>query len=80
METGDRIGRYVVKGKLASGGMAEVYRAAREGVLGVSREVCIKRMRRELGGPEFVEMFRDEARIASQLRHPNVVGVEDFGE
>lgn len=59
--------------------MAEVFRARRIGINDFSRGVAIKRM---LGGyassSRFQEMFATEARITSQLVHPNIVSVLDF--
>ncbi|MEN9798483.1 MAG: hypothetical protein RL653_2179 [Pseudomonadota bacterium] len=41
---------------------------------------CIKRILPYLASEqEFVQMFLDEARIASQLQHPNIVAVKDLG-
>lgn len=80
MKEGDRFEGYLLKNKLGEGGMAEVFRAERVGEHGVVREVCIKRIRPSFATDSaFVEMFVDEARIASTLRHGNIVAVEDFG-
>ena len=69
----------MIKEPLASGGMADVVHAERRGVHGVAREVCLKRIKPELCTDRaFVEMFIDEARIASTLRHANIVAVEHF--
>jgi serine/threonine protein kinase len=46
MET-TRFGNYVLKEKIASRGMADICRATREGLMGVAREVCIKRIKKE---------------------------------
>jgi tRNA A-37 threonylcarbamoyl transferase component Bud32 len=75
-----RFGNYVLKERITSGGMADVFRASREGVMGISREVCIKMIRSGLADGEITAMFIDEARISTELRHANIVGVEDFGE
>jgi beta-lactam-binding protein with PASTA domain len=70
-------GRYRVLGKIAAGGMGEVYRAL-DAVL--AREVAVKVLHRSLAGdPGFVERFRREARSAASLNHPNVVHVHDWG-
>ncbi len=59
--------------------MAEVFRAQAEGEHGFSRTVALKRMRVGLSdNPEFASMFVNEARLISQLRHPNIVQVLDF--
>jgi len=78
---GDRFDHYVLKEKIASGGMADVFRAERVGAMGVTREVCIKCVRPALcTDAEFVRMFIDEARLSTQLQHANVVAVDHFGQ
>lgn len=80
METGERIESYVLRDKIGEGGMADVFRAERVGAMGISRAVCIKRIRQEhCRDVAFVRMFTDEARISSTLRHGNIVAVEHFG-
>lgn len=73
-------GNYELYRRLAVGGMAEVYLARRRNPRD-DTPVVIKRMRPELASnPEFQSMFLDEARISSQLDHPNIVSVLDYGE
>lgn len=73
-------GQYVLVRKLAEGGMAEIFLAKRLGADGFERNVVIKRMLSNLSGlPDFVEMFRDEARLAARLVHPNVVQIHELG-
>src|SRR5690349_7339368 len=75
------LGRYKLIERLATGGMAEIYRASASASRGVERMVAIKRILPHLAKePEFVEMFIDEARLMSQLSHPKIVQVHDFGE
>lgn len=70
-------GRYHVVGRVASGGMGEVFRA-HDAVL--AREVAIKVLHRSLAADAaFVERFRREARAAAALAHPNIVAVHDWG-
>ena len=70
-------GRYQVIGRIASGGMGEVYRA-HDAVL--DREVALKVLHPQLAGDRgFVDRFRREARAAALLNHPNIVGVYDWG-
>ena len=70
-------GRYEVSGRLGGGGMAEVC-LARDLVL--DRDVALKLLRilfaEDTG---FVERFRQEARNAAGLSHPNIVQVYDRG-
>src|SRR5258706_5643741 len=76
-----RIGKYEIVRRLASGGMAEVLLARVDGADGFSREVVIKRvLPQHHGNSAFLTMFRDEARITSQLYHGNIVQVVEFGE
>ncbi len=72
------IGRYVLHAPIARGGMATIYIARLTGAEGFTRIVAAKRLHPELlDDTEFVAMLLDEARIASRLRHPNVVPVVD---
>jgi serine/threonine protein kinase len=72
------IGRYVVYGEIARGGMATVHYGRMVGEVGFSRTVAIKRLHHHLAkDPEFVTMFLDEARVAARIRHPNVVPTLD---
>jgi serine/threonine-protein kinase len=76
-----KIGRYQLCFELASGGMASVYLARAEGSPGFAKLVALKRIHPHLASEQsYVEMFLDEARIASQITHPNVCSVFDFGE
>jgi eukaryotic-like serine/threonine-protein kinase len=75
-----RLGRYLLHGKIASGGMATVHFGRLVGEGGFSRIVAIKRMASHLAeDAEFRAMFLDEARLASRIRHPNVVSTIDVG-
>jgi len=76
-----RIGRYELCFELASGGMASVYLARIDGVSGFEKLVALKRIHRHLAKEKgYLDMFLDEARIASRITHPNVCSVFDFGE
>jgi serine/threonine-protein kinase len=76
-----RLGSYTTLAELASGGMGTVYLARQAGAGGFERLVVIKRVHRHLlKSREFCDMFRDEARLASLVRHPNVVSVDDVVE
>ena len=77
----EKIGRYQLCFELASGGMARVYLARAEGTPGFQKLVALKRIHPHLAEEkDYVEMFLDEARIASRITHPNVCSVFDFGE
>jgi len=76
-----RLGRYQLLQKLASGGMASVYLARAGGAAGFEKVIALKRIHPHLAGEKnFVDMFLDEARIASRIDHANVCSVFDFGE
>jgi serine/threonine-protein kinase len=76
-----RLGRYRLCFEVAHGGMATVYLARADGPGGFGKLVALKRIHPHLARERaFVDMFLDEARIASLLSHPNVCGVTDFGE
>ena len=71
--------RYRIGPKLGGGGMAEVFLGTVVGAEGFARRVAIKRvLESHSETPAFAAMFIEEARIASQLSHPNVVSVLDF--
>ncbi|MCY1016053.1 protein kinase domain-containing protein [Pyxidicoccus sp. MSG2] len=73
-------GQYVLVRKLAEGGMAEIFLAKLLGADNFERNVVIKRMLPHLSNiPDFVEMFRDEARLAAKLSHPNIVQIQELG-
>ena len=77
----ERIGRYQLCFELASGGMATVYLARADGESGFEKLVALKRIHRHLAKERgYVDMFLDEARIASRITHANVCSVFDFGE
>jgi hypothetical protein len=72
--------KFVLLRPLAMGGMAEILLARINGET-PERLVVLKRMHRQLAADrEHVGMFMDEARLATTLRHPNVVEVYEYGE
>lgn len=78
---GTQIGRFTLLGKLAEGGMAEVFLARQEGPMGFAKTVVIKRILPEHAGDEqFLRMFLDEARLAALINHPHVVSILELGE
>ncbi|MCB0219713.1 MAG: serine/threonine protein kinase [Chrysiogenetes bacterium] len=73
-------GRYRIVKKIASGGMGEIYLASLEREEGFSKQVVIKKLLPSLSrNPAFVSMFNNEARLAAQLSHTNVIQIFDFG-
>jgi len=73
-------GKYLLMRRIGRGGMAEIFRALQLGGQGVTRQVAIKRMLANLGqDPHFVDMFINEAKLASLLDHANIVRIYEFG-
>lgn len=63
------------------GGMGKVWRAMVRGAEGFLRPVAVKRILSNFGhNNEFVQMFIEEARVGTQLIHPNIVQIHDFGK
>src|SRR5438876_1119538 len=61
--------------------MAEVFLAAQTGLEGFEKRLAIKRIRPHLSTEEaFVKMFLNEAKLAAQLQHPNIVQIFDLGK
>jgi serine/threonine-protein kinase len=78
---GEHVDRYEVLTELSHGGMAALYVGRRTSVGGFDKLVALKLLLPHLSTDRrFVEMFLDEARIASAIQHPNVVHVYDVGE
>src|SRR2546421_6553236 len=71
-------GVYELAERINIGGMAEVFRAHDPAH---QRLVAIKRILPSIAeDEEFIQMFRDEAAIASQLDHPNIAKIFDVGK
>jgi len=78
--TFEKFGKYILLEKMASGGMAEVYLAKSMGANGVTKFLAIKRILPQFSdNEEFIDMFKEEAKIAVNLNHGNVVSIYDFG-
>ncbi|MSP24378.1 MAG: serine/threonine protein kinase [Myxococcales bacterium] len=73
-------GKYELVSIAGTGGMATVWRALQRGPAGFERTVGLKLMREDTASSqEYLRMFVEEARVASQLSHPNIVQIYDFG-
>ncbi|MCA9655758.1 MAG: serine/threonine protein kinase [Myxococcales bacterium] len=76
-----RLGRYEITGRIAVGGMATVYLARLEATGGFAREFALKVVHPHLATEEgFRQRFYRESRLASRVRHENVVATIDAGE
>ncbi len=72
-----KIGKYQVD-EFLGGGMSHVYRAT-DTVLG--RRVAIKLLTEEaMADPDARDRFLQEARLASNIQHENIIAIYDFGE
>ena len=76
----EAFGKYILLEKLATGGMAEVFLARGNGAGGIGKFFAIKRILPQYAdSPEFIDMFKDEAKIAINLSHSNIVSIHEFG-
>ena len=74
-------GKYLLLERLAVGGMAEVFLSKSFGIEGFEKIIAIKRILPTMAEDEdFIEMFIDEAKIAGQLNHANVVPIYELGK
>lgn len=73
--------RYTLWEKIASGGMADVYRATEYGAKGSSKTVALKKILSSFSSnPDYKKMFIDEGIIGSQLTHANICQVNPLIE
>lgn len=80
-EKRDEVGGYEIIGLIARGGMAEIYKAKRKGVKGFEKVLALKKILSGYGKDDkYIEMFVDEAKIAAELSHPNIVQIYDLGK
>ncbi len=78
LEQPTSIGRYVIFGQIAAGGMAAVHYGLLNGAAGFRKPVAIKRWHAGLAADQgFVEQFLDEAHLAARIRNPHVVQTLD---
>ena len=80
-------GKYLLERKLTEGGMAEIYLAKPNPALAPPRianrpsPLIVKRLfAHHSSEAEFVRMFMNEAKLATKLKHPNIVDIFDQGE
>jgi serine/threonine-protein kinase len=76
-DPGMRFGRYEIVRRIGSGGMATVYEAIH---VDLAKRVALKTLHRWLAlRLDVVQRFVQEARTASRLQHPHVLGISDIG-
>jgi serine/threonine protein kinase len=76
-----RFGRFEILGRIAMGGMAEIFLARETGPGGAARTVVLKRVLPHVADdPRFIAMFMQEAELAMGLSHPNLCPIYEFGE
>lgn len=74
---GYKITNFEIKKRIGRGGFGLVYLAEH---VNLGSQVAIKILRKQyITDEQLVERFKREARVSSQLRHPNVVQISDFG-
>jgi len=73
----ERIGRYVIRRTIASGGMGTVYEAVQENP---RRAVALKVMRGGIASATALRRFEYESQILARLRHPNIAQVYEAGQ
>ncbi|HEX4461029.1 MAG TPA: protein kinase, partial [Polyangia bacterium] len=74
-----RIGRYAIVKLLGSGGMADVFLARAQGPAGFEKQIALKVIKESLAqNPTIVDYLVAEARLATQLTHPNVIEIIDL--
>ncbi|MGE0550328.1 MAG: protein kinase [Kofleriaceae bacterium] len=78
LESGFKVGEYVIEGKLGEGGFGAVFRA-RHPMIGKLAAVKVL-ARRYSSDPEMVSRFAAEARAVNQIRHDNIIDIFAFGQ
>jgi serine/threonine-protein kinase len=79
-KTAPPFGRYVIRERMAEGGMGEVFLAVAVGADGFEKPVVIKRLLPKFAGrADIVSLLAAEAKLMTRLTHPNIVQVIDFG-
>ncbi len=77
--TGKKLGDYTIQGLLGRGGMSRVYKGYDENL---DRYAAVKVISGDFATTseeEYTRRFQTEARAIARLRHPNIVGVYQFG-
>src|SRR4051794_36333354 len=78
LTSGTRLGPYEIVGQIGEGGMGQVYKA---GDTRLDRSVAIKVLSDQIShDSQFKDRFQREARVISQLEHPNICSLYDVGD
>ncbi len=78
---GERLGRYELVPRIASGEWTEVWSALAHGPSGISKRVALTVTSADSAGdPEAAKLLADEAALAAHWSHPNLVQVFEYGE
>ena len=81
LQSGSKLGKYEIHGRLSAGGMAELYLASLGGQGGFRKFVALKRVLPTIAQDEdFTRMFLDEARITASLSHAAIAQVYELAE
>ena len=76
--SGETIDRYRLISRIRYGGMAEVYRAARDDGQ-FDHEVAVKVVRSDRVRPELNDLFAAERALMARLKHPHIIQIFDGG-
>ena len=67
---------YRIERLLTDGGMSRIYLVEQ---ISLGRKAVVKMLLPSFHDEDFIQLFLREARVSSQLNHPNIVSVFDFG-
>lgn len=80
-QTYEHFGKYILLEKIATGGMAEVWLSRATQAGGITKFVAVKKILPQYSdNPEFIQMFKDEAAIAMNLSHSNIVSIYGYDQ
>ncbi|HET9955901.1 MAG TPA: TonB family protein [Polyangiaceae bacterium] len=80
LSPGKMLGRYELLMSIANGGMGNVWAARLKGTRGFRKLFAVKTILRTFDDPRMEQMLYQEATVASQVHHPNVVETIELGE
>jgi len=80
LAAGQMLGRYEMLLPIAAGGMGNVWAARLKGTRGFRKLVAIKTVLHSVDDQKLERMLFQEATLASQIHHPNVIETIELGE